>query len=35
VSRTQRGTGMDVQGNSEEIKDREVRKIEETFRNLV
>jgi hypothetical protein len=26
---------MDVQRNSEEIQDRKVRKIEETFRNLV
>jgi hypothetical protein len=35
VSGTQRGTGMDVRRNSEEIQDREVKKIEETFRNLV
>jgi hypothetical protein len=32
---TQRRNGMDVQGNSETIQDREVRKTEETFGNLV
>jgi hypothetical protein len=35
MSWTQQRTGMDAKRNSEEILDREVGKIEETFRNLV